>query len=352
MDREPSPPHLVSVVVPVYQGVRTLPGLVAELAASVSERTTPAGRRYRVTEVFLVDDCGPDGSDAVIRELARTHEWVRPVWLSRNFGQHAATLAGVAASGGEWVVTMDEDGQHDPERIADLIDVAMDEQADVVYARPSNVPPHGALRNIASRGAKWVVSRLANDARAGDFFSYRLVLGEVGRSVAAYAGPGIYLDVAIAWVARRVATCPMKMRAESGRPSGYRLRGLLSHFWRLVLSSGTTPLRWVSATGAAAVLLAPLVAAALVIGRAADWWEVPGWTSTMLLLMAATGVILFSLGVIAEYVGMAVDMAMGKPLYLPVRDRLDGPLGRESAQPAAGSGSSPQRQPAHRSGGG
>ncbi|MGL4743175.1 MAG: glycosyltransferase [Dermatophilaceae bacterium] len=333
MDREPSPPHLVSVVVPVYQGARTLPALVAELAASVTERTTPAGRRYRVAEVVLVDDCGPDGSDAVIRDLDGTYDWVRPVWLSRNFGQHAATLAGIAASGGEWVVTMDEDGQHDPERIADLVDTAMDEQADVVYARPSNVPPHSALRNVASRGAKWVVSRLANDAPAGDFFSYRLVLGEVGRSVAAYAGPGIYLDVAIAWVARRVVTCPMEMRAEGDRPSGYDLRRLLSHFWRLVLSSGTTPLRWVSATGAAAVLLAPLVAVALVLGRAADWWEVPGWTSTMVLLMAATGVILFSLGVIAEYVGMAVDMAMGKPLYLPVRDRFDGPLGRESPRP-------------------
>ena len=49
----------------------------------------------------------------------------------------------------------------------------------------------------------------------------------------------------------------------------------------------------------------------------------------MILLMVATGVILFSLGVIAEYVGMAVNMAMGKPLYLPVRDPRQGPLGRD-----------------------
>jgi undecaprenyl-phosphate 4-deoxy-4-formamido-L-arabinose transferase len=49
----------------------------------------------------------------------------------------------------------------------------------------------------------------------------------------------------------------------------------------------------------------------------------------MILLMVATGAILFALGVIAEYVGMAVNMAMGKPLYLPVRDRAEGPLGRD-----------------------
>ena len=324
-------PHLVSVVVPVYQGERTLRSVVAELAASVADRTSPAGRPYRVTEVVLVHDCGPDRSDDVIRDLDGTHEWVRTVWLSRNFGQHAATLAGIAASGGEWVVTMDEDGQHDPQAIGELLDTAMAQQADVVYARPTNEPPHGVVRNTASRGAKWVVQRMAKGAPAAEFNSYRLVLGEVARSVAAYAGPGIYLDVAIAWVARRVTTCPVEMRSEGDRPSGYDLRRLLSHFWRLVLSSGTRPLRWVSALGAGAVLLAPFVAAALIIGRALGSWEAPGWTSTMILLMVATGVILFSLGVIAEYVGMAVNMAMGKPLYLPVRDPRQGPLGRDEA---------------------
>ena len=322
-------PHFVSVVIPVYQGEHTLETLVEEIAASVSPRSTPAGRPYRVTEVVLVHDCGPDASDAVIRRLAARHEWVRPVWLSRNFGQHAATLAGIAASGGEWVATMDEDGQHDPERIGQLIDTAMHEQADVVYARATNEPPHGRTRNVMSRGAKWLVARLAKGAPASDFASFRLLLGEVARSVAAYAGPGIYLDVAISWVARRVTTSAMPMRAEGDRPSGYDLRRLTSHFWRLVLSSGTRPLRWVSALGAAAVLLAPLVALALIGGRASGRWEVPGWTSTMVLLMVATGVILFSLGVIAEYVGLAVNMAMGKPLYLPVRDPQDGPLGRD-----------------------
>ncbi len=251
------------------------------------------------------------------------------MWLSRNFGQHAATLAGIAASGGEWVATIDEDGQHDPEHLGALLDTAMTQQADVVYARPTNAPPHGALRNVASRGAKWLVQRLAKGARAADFNSYRLVLGEVARSVAAYSGPGIYLDVAISWVARRVVTCPLEMRDEGDRPSGYNARRLVSHFWRLVLSSGTRPLRWVSFSGATAIVLAPFIAVILLVGRSARWWDAPGWTSTMVLLMAATGAILFALGVIAEYVGMAVNMAMGKPLYLPVRDPREGPLGRD-----------------------
>ena len=320
------------MVIPVYQGERTLATVVDELAASRprAARHRP-GRPYRVTEVVLVHDCGPDASRRRDPGPRRDHDWVRPVWLSRNFGQHAATLAGIAASGGEWVVTMDEDGQHDPEAIGALLDTAMTEQADVVYARPTNEPPHGAVRNAASRGAKAVVERLAKGAQAGDFNSYRLLLGEVARrspptpvraSTSTSPSPG--------WPAGS-RPAPWRCGPRATGPPATTCAASLSHFWRLVLSSGTRPLRWVSALGAAAVLLAPVVAVALIIGRALGSWEAPGWTSTMILLMVATGVILFSLGVIAEYVGMAVNMAMGKPLYLPVRDRRDGPLGRDDA---------------------
>ena len=141
-------------MIPVYGGQHTLDAVVDELAASVGDRRSPQGRPYRVTEAVLVHDCGPDESDETMRGLAERYDSVRPVWLSRNFGQHAATLAGIAASGGEWVVTMDEDGQHNPERIGALLDTAMTEQADVVYASPTNEPPHGVLRNAASRGKK------------------------------------------------------------------------------------------------------------------------------------------------------------------------------------------------------
>lgn len=320
--------HTISVVIPVYGGRTTLAGLVEELLPLTGLQRTPDGRPFLVHEVLLVDDNGPDGSDEVIRELAARHEAVRPVWLSRNFGQHAATLAGMASSGGDWVVTMDEDGQHDPGHLGSMLDVAMAQQADVVYAKATNEPPHGALRNAASVGAKRIVAALSPGAPSGSFHSFRLMLGEVARSVAAYAGPGIYLDVALHWVARRTAQCPVPMRAEQ-RASGYDLRSLTSHFWRLVLSSGTKPLRWVSYTGISFAVLAVVATLLLITGRIVQAWNVPGWSSTLVILLFCTGVILFCLGVIAEYVGVAVNMAMGKPLYLLTRDRAQGPLGRD-----------------------
>ena len=102
--------HTLAVVVPVYHGEHTLQPLIAELAQLTLRQWTPAGHAYRVTEVLLVHDCGPDRSDETIRCLAANHGFVLPVWLSRNFGQHAATLAGMASTTADWVVTMDEDG--------------------------------------------------------------------------------------------------------------------------------------------------------------------------------------------------------------------------------------------------
>jgi glycosyltransferase involved in cell wall biosynthesis len=321
-------PHRVSIVIPVYQGEHTLKGLVQEIALLTVPTPTPAGHEFLVTEVLLVNDHGPDRSDEVIRELAAAHEFIRPVWLSRNFGQHPATMAGMASSSGDWIVTMDEDGQHDPANVGDFLDVALQEGAQLVYADPVNRPPHNVLRNGSSRLAKWVFSTFLTGKSEATFQSYRMVLGEIGRSVAAYAGSGVYLDVAMGWVAGPPAACPVRLREEGGRASGYSTRALLSHFVHLVLSSGTRALRMVSALGALFAVVGIGYALYLLAVRITSSTTPQGWTSTMVVVLVSTGAILFSLGVIAEYLGVAVNMAMGKPLYLIVGDPKDGPLGR------------------------
>lgn len=318
----PSPPrvHEISIVVPVYRGATTLPTLAAELKKYREIRSTPAGRSFRVVELVLAWDAGPDDSDTVIRELVRTNDWIRVVWLSRNFGQHAATIAGMTSTGGEWIVTMDEDGQHDPAYIGAMLDTAFEERASLVYASPTNKPPHSPLRNLGSWAAKTLVLRALAGEPTVPFHSFRLIAGEPGRSVAAYAGPGVYLDVALSWVVASVAVCPVKMRSEGREASNYHVRALLSHFWRLVISSGTRPLRLISALGFVTAVLGLGLAVWLVAQRATGATDVQGWTSAVVIQLVLGGVVMVSLGVIAEYVGLAASMSMGKPLYVVVGD--------------------------------
>lgn len=323
-DRRLTRVDAVSVVIPVYSGAVTLPGVVKELEQLRSIQQTPDGRQFRVDEVLLVWDRGIRGSEKVVRELATRDEWIRPVWLSRNYGQHPATLAGMTSSGGDWIVTMDEDGQHDPAYIGDLLDKAYRDRTQLVYAAPMNRPPHGVLRNSASWLTKWLFVHVLVSSRVPRAFnSYRLILGEAGRSVAAYAGAGVFLDVALSWVVADASTCPVVMR-EEGRPaSAYTFRRLVSHFWRLVISSGTRPLRFVSTMGILFALLGFGVAISSVIQKTVGDVSVQGWTSVFVATLVVGGAVLFALGIIAEYIAASSSMAMGKPVYVIVRDPGD-----------------------------
>lgn len=321
--------HSIAVVIPVYLGDDSLEVVVEELLGLVSRQVSESGHPFWITEVVLVHDCGPGRSDVVLRKLAAEHDLVRPVWLSRNFGQHAATLAGMASTSADWVVTMDEDGQHDPAAIGVMLDTAMHAQSPLVYAEPTNPPPHSLFRNGTSRIAHRLARTLSGRSLR-HFHSYRLVLGEHARGLAAYCGESVYLDVALTWVAESSVTCPVTLRPERGTRSGYSPRRLVSHFWRLVLTSGTRPLRLVALFGALLSLIAIAVLAYVLWQRfvAEVQSSVPGWTSVMVVILVTSGGTLFSLGIVAEYLGIAVKTAMGKPLYLVVTDLAAGPLGR------------------------
>lgn len=314
------PIHSISVVVPVYKGEHSLPALVEEILPLTQNQVTAGGRRFVVSEIILVHDNGPDASDVVMRGLEQQHEVVSALWLSRNFGQHAATLAGMSASTGEWIVTLDEDGQHDPADIPAFLDVAMNMRASVVYAKPTNVAPHGRLRNSASRGAKKLLNLVFANGGSQDFQSYRLVRGVIGRQLAEFAVSGIYLDVALGWVTDRVASVPVRLRDEGERTSGYNYASLFAHFWRMVLSSGTRGLRLVSVLGLTLAALGIILALYLVIARLLGGVEVPGWTSLSVITLVCSGAILVSLGIIAEYIGVTLNVVMGRPLYLVVDD--------------------------------
>jgi undecaprenyl-phosphate 4-deoxy-4-formamido-L-arabinose transferase len=315
--------HEVSLVVPVYQGERTLEALVDEVVPLTSPQTTPGGRRFRVAEMVLVHDDAIDESARVMQALAEQHPFVRPVWLACNFGQHPATLAGMASTVSEWVATLDEDGQQDPRHVGDMLDCAIDRRARLVYARPTNRPPHGHWRNLTSAIAKSFIVRVLV-ARSGAFNSFRLIEGEVARGVAAYCGANVYLDVALAWVVGPTGYCPVELRTERRGSSGYTLGRLLRHFWHLVLTSGTVPLRVISLLGVLSVVFSLVFSCVQVWRRLQHDIPVQGWTSLIIVLCLFSGLVLISLGAIAEYLGFAVSMAMGRPPYLIVsRPRAD-----------------------------
>ncbi|WP_369644825.1 glycosyltransferase [Variovorax sp. V118] len=306
----------ISIVIPVYSGEKTLPILVAEIEKLTHPQVTAGGNSFVVSEVVLVHDCGPDRSDLTMTALAESHAFVQPVWLSRNYGQHAATMAGMASATGDWVVTMDEDGQQDPTSIGAMLDLALNASLQLVYAQPTNPPPHGWLRNLMSRTAKGISTRLLGNKTIGRFNSFRFIDGEIARTLSAYCGNGVYLDVGLFWITGRVGHCPLRLREELGRPSGYSFLSLVRHFWSLVLTTGTRPLRLITIMGFFSILLAMGFAIYAIYEKYTGQVPVEGWTSLAVVVAFFSGVILTALGVIAEYLAVTMGIAMGKPLYV------------------------------------
>jgi glycosyltransferase involved in cell wall biosynthesis len=222
----------------------------------------------------------------------------------------------MASSTSDWIITIDEDGQQDPSDIPKMLDVALENNAQLVYARPTNRPPHGWLRNAASKITKGTVARFLTGGDVRDFNSFRLILGEVGRTISAYVGHGVYLDVALEWIVRKVATCDVELNPGTSRPSGYNRRNLLSHFWRLVLSSGTRLLRLASIAGVVSFFGGVALIIAVIFGKIFFDYPVTGWASVFVALLLFGGSILLVMGIVAEYIGLLVRTSIGKPLYV------------------------------------
>lgn len=308
--------HRVSIVIPVYAGEHTLPTLIAEIEPMTLQKTTPNGNKFVICEVLLAHDCGSDRSDKTLETLSAQYPFVQPIWLSRNYGQHAATMAGMASATGDWVVTIDEDGQQNPEDIGGMLDTALDSSLQLVYAKPTNPPPHGWLRNILSYTAKAISTRILGNRTIGRFNSFRLVDGEIARTLAAYCGNGVYLDVGLFWIAGRIGHSPVRLRNELDRPSGYSYLKLLAHFWSLVLTTGTRPLRLITIVGFSSIILAFAIAAYALYGKFYGQVPVQGWASLLIVVSFFSGSILAALGVIAEYLAVTMGIVMGKPLYV------------------------------------
>jgi undecaprenyl-phosphate 4-deoxy-4-formamido-L-arabinose transferase len=320
------PLQRVSLVIPVYGGEKTLPILVDEIEPLTRESSTPEGRPYIVSELILVHDCGPDRSDLVMQELADKYPFVQTVWLSRNYGQHAASMAGMASATGDWVVTLDEDGQQDPADICHLLDTALNESLQLVYVQPINLPSHGWLRNILSRTAKAITIKLLRNSPMGRFNSYRLIDGEIARTLAAYCGNGVYLDVGLYWMVSRIGHCPLRLRNEMDRPSGYSYSKLFGHFWNLIITTGTRPLRLITIMGFFSLVLSIIITAYALYGKFYLGSPVEGWASLLIVVAFFSGATLTSLGVIAEYLAVTMGIVMGKPLYVvsskPTRPKI------------------------------
>ena len=298
----------VSVVIPVYRSEGSI-GLVVEQLTRILPGLCADW------EVVLVEDCSGDGSWRVVRELASRHAQVRGFQLTRNYGQHSALLCGIRAARHDIIVTMDDDMQHPPERIADLL-AKLDEGYDVVYGAPEK-QRHGPLRNLASMLTKWVLQGAMGADTARQMSAFRAFRASLRAAFADFRGPMVSIDVLLTWGTTRFTAISVPHANRAIGESTYTLGKLITHAFNMFTGFSALPLRLASIVGFIMtcfgfLLFVFIIASQLLVYQ----FEVPGFTFIASLITIFAGAQLFSLGVIGEYIARMHLRSMDKPAYI------------------------------------
>ena len=160
---------LYSVVVPVYNSEHTLQELYTRLEKVFREVIKEE------FELILVDDGSKDRSFEVMQELRAKDNRVRIIQMARNFGQHPALLCGFAHVKGDFVVTMDDDLQHQPEELPKMINVMRErDDVDAIIASYEG-RQHGFIRKLGTKFSVWATSKMLGKDPDLQITSYRLI---------------------------------------------------------------------------------------------------------------------------------------------------------------------------------
>ena len=221
----------VSTITPVYNGEPYLEKLVLELL-SVREKWNNSNIPLELVESIFVNDSAIDGSYEILRSLQKRNDWIQVITLSRNYGQHPATIAGILHSCGDWVFTIDEDLQHDPKYFDLLLEHAVTYELDVVYAKTEEPVHESLMRDKCSRLYKRIVSKITGNPHISSFNSFRLIRGAIARSSASICSHETYFDIALCWFTERLGSLSIPLKDKrfiETKRSGYNSKKLLSH---------------------------------------------------------------------------------------------------------------------------
>ncbi len=304
-NHNPDSRRQASIVIPVYNGADTVPELTERL-----NQVCP--RYFSEYEIIFVNDGSRDGSWDVIRELSQTQANVVGIRLRRNYGQHNATLCGIRAARYPITITMDDDLQHPPEQLALLLEEFL-KGYDVVYAIPKKLP-HSWWRNLGSIMIKRFLSKIMN-IPIQDIGAFRIFRTDLRDAFANYNSPDVYIDPLLSWGTNAFSHIEVEEEPRKIGESNYTMKSLIKATLSIMTGYSTIPLRFASMLGFffllfGIVILIYVFYIAIVVG------SIPGWPFLASIVSIFSGVQLFSLGIIGEYLARMYVRTMDRPVYL------------------------------------
>lgn len=304
----------ISFVIPCYHSEHTLPHVIAEIDEKMRQMT-----QYEY-DIFLVNDCSPDNTFGVIRGLCEERKNIKGINFARNFGQHAALMAGLRHSDGDYVVCLDDDGQTPADEVDKLID-KLEEGYDAVYAKYEH-KQHSAFRNIGSKVNELMTRMMLEKPAELYISSYFAVRRFVVEDMIRYENSYPYVIGLVLRTTRNITNVVVNHREREEGRSGYTLKKLLSLWFNGFTAFSVKPLRIATGIGCGFALIGFIYGIYTIIKRLINPAVPMGFSAIMSALVFFGGMIMIMLGLIGEYIGRIYISMNNSPQYV-IRERLN-----------------------------
>ena len=298
---------LISFIIPCYCSVGTIESVTKEIQDTIRNNN-----KYEY-EIILVNDYSPDNTFEVISKLCKDKK-IKALSLSRNFGQHAAIMAGLAKAKGDIIVCLDDDGQTPANEVYKLLE-KIEDGLDVVYAQYES-KKHSIFRNFASYINEIMARSLINKPKNLYLSSYFAMQRFVVDEILKYNNSYPYLAGLVLRSTKSIANVNVNHRERSQGQSGYNLKKLLGLWLNGFTSFSIKPLRIATALGIVLAVVGFAIGIYAIVNKLVNN-DVPiGWSSLIACNVFVGGVILFMLGMIGEYIGRIYISINNNPQYV------------------------------------
>ena len=299
----------ISFVIPCYNSAKNIGGVLNEINNAMQTRLDVD------FEIILVNDCSPDNTAEVIKELARKDSHIVAVDLAKNSGQPNALLAGLHFVTGDFVMTSDDDGQTPVGRVFEFLD-EINKGYDVVCARYTEREQPSLFRRFGSamnrKMSDWLIEKPEGTYMAAFFMATRSIVDEMIK----YRNPYPYISGIILRITQNVGNIDVEQRERNSGHSGYTLRKLLRLWMNGFTAFSIKPLRVATAAGMLFALAGFLTAIFTIIRKIAIPQIQAGWSSLIAVNLVIGGVILIFMGLIGEYIGRIYMCINESPQYV------------------------------------
>lgn len=305
----------VSFVIPCYRSEKTIENVVEEIRNKMILMN-----KYNY-EIILINDCSPDGTFSVIKKLCTMYKNIIGIDHAKNFGQHAALMAGFHFASGDIIICLDDDGQTPAEEVDKLLD-KIEAGYDVVYAKYQE-KKHSLFRNFGSSVNRKMTEVMLGKPRelyvSSYFAARKFVVDEILRYKNAYP----YVIGLVLRTTKNICNVNVTHKERLEGKSGYSLNKLVALWMNGFTSFSILPLRVATFSGCMVALIGFLYALITIIQKIVDPTRIIGWSSIISIMLILGGFVLLVLGMIGEYIGRIYISLNNSPQYV-IRSVING----------------------------